>query len=246
MSCQGFPHPPVPRRQPGGSPREEQLRVKICGLTRPVDARVAEQSGASYAGAVLVPGSPRRVSLSQASTLARAVEIPLVIVISDLGPDEAAAAAKRAGAGGIQLHGDESPEMVRELRGKGPWELWKAVRVRSRDDIVRALDQFGALVDLLLFDGWQADQLGGTGTGFSWEALDSVRGVISSAVRVGVAGGLSPENVEEAVTQLEPDLVDVSSGVESSPGTKDHERVRKFVRRALADPSGRVEGGGRS
>lgn len=183
---------------------------------------------------ILVPGSPRRVSLLRAYTLARAVDIPLVVVISDLGLDEAVAAAERARAGGIQLHGDESPEMVRELRRRGPWELWKVVRVRSRDDILRALDQFGALVDLLLLDSWQVDQLGGTGTAFSWEALGSVREAIPSSVRIGVAGGLSPENVEEAVIQLEPDLVDVSSGVESSPGTKDHERVREFVRRALA------------
>ena len=209
------------------------VRVKICGLTRPKDAQVAERAGASYVGAVLVPTSPRRVSSSTAFELAAAVSIPLVVVTADLTPDEAAEAAQRTRAGGIQLHGDESPETVKELRERGSWELWKAVRVRSRDDILSALERFEDLVDLILLDGWHADQLGGTGTAFPWGAMDSIRQTAAPGVRIGVAGGLSPENVEGAVTRLAPDLVDVSSGVEVSPMAKDHERVRSFVRNAL-------------
>ncbi len=210
------------------------MEVKICGLTRPVDAQIAEQSGASHVGAVLVPTSPRAVSPSRASTLATAVSIPLVIVTADLAVDEAAEAAVKAHAQVIQLHGEESPRVAKELRERGSWELWKAVRIRSRDEVLHALDTFGPLVDLILLDGWHRDQLGGTGTVFPWKAISSARAVAPASVRIGVAGGLSPENVEDAVAQLAPDLVDVSSGVESSPGTKDHERVRSFVRRALA------------
>ncbi len=209
--------------------------VKICGLTNPADARVAEAAGASYVGAVLVPGSPRRISSERASELAAAVRIPLVVVVADLSAKEVAAAAERAGASAVQLHGEESPDSVTELRMRGDWELWKAVRVRSEDDILRTFDRFGALVDLVLLDGWSRGQLGGTGKAFSWESAAAARRRAPSGLRIGVAGGLTPENVADAVRTLDPDLVDVSSGVESAPGRKDHERVRQFISRASTD-----------
>ena len=215
-----------------GTRRGGPPSVKICGLTRPEDARLAEESGASHVGAVLVPGSPREITASRASELARTVSVPLVIVTADLGSEDAAVAAERAGAGAIQLHGDEPPDQLRELRRKGPWELWKAVRVRSRDDILRAMEEYGSLVDVLLLDGWKKGELGGTGTVFPWTAMDSVREAAPLSLRIGVAGGLSPANVSEAVRRLDPDLVDVSSGVEVGPGIKDPEKVREFVRRA--------------
>jgi phosphoribosylanthranilate isomerase len=211
-------------------------------LARPTDAQTAEAAGASYVGAIFVPGSPREVSPEVASTLAESVTIPLIAVVADLRATEAARIARRAGAGGIQLHGAESPAVVRVLREEGDWELWKAVRVRSETDIVEASDRFGELVDLLLLDGWKAGLLGGTGTAFPWGALESVRRRIPGSLQIGVAGGLSAENVGEAVFRMDPDLVDVSSGVESSPGTKDPLQVRSFVESAQG--AGRRVAGG--
>ena len=218
----------------GASTRSRVPEVKICGLTRVEDVRLAERAGASYVGAILVPDTPRCVSPGEAGVLARAVGIPLVAVVADLAADAAARAADAAGARAIQLHGSESPGVVEALRGRGGWELWKAVRVRDRDDIVRALGRFGGLVDLLLLDAWSERALGGTGTRFPWESWDRGRAGLDNALRIGVAGGLSPDNVEEAVGRLAPDLVDVGSGVELRPGVKDPDRIEAFIARALS------------
>jgi phosphoribosylanthranilate isomerase len=208
---------------------------KICGVTRPADAKAAEAAGASYVGANFVPSSPRLVDERVAAALAGAVSIPIVVVVADLGPREAAATARASGARGIQLHGAESPETVEALRGEGAWELWKAVRVRSPSDVLRAFDRFGSLVDLLLLDGWHPAKLGGTGTPFDWQAVEAVRRDAPEGLRLGIAGGITPDNVEEAVALLDPDLVDVSSGVESGPREKDHDRIRELARRLRAN-----------
>jgi phosphoribosylanthranilate isomerase len=202
---------------------------KICGVTRRADAAAAEAAGAAYVGANFVPASPRRVEAHVAAALARAISIPLVAVVADLGPLEAAAIARAAGARGIQLHGTEPPETVEALRSEGGWELWKAVRVRSPADVLDAFDRF-ASVDLLLLDGWDPSRLGGTGAPFDWRAVESVRRDAPAGLRVGIAGGITPENVVEAIRLLQPDLVDVASGVESAPGVKDHDRIRELAR----------------
>ncbi len=214
--------------------RSSGPQVKICGLTRVEDARFAARAGASYLGAVLVPASPRCVSPERARALASTVRLPLVVVVADLAVREAARVADEAGAAVIQLHGSEPAAVVEALRGRGSWELWKAVRVREREDILRAADHYGGLVDLLLLDAWSERGLGGTGVSFPWELWDPSREGVAGGLRIGVAGGLSPENVEEAVQQLAPDLVDVVSGVELRPGVKDPGRVEAFIRRAFA------------
>ncbi len=206
--------------------------MKICGVTRPDDARVAERAGASHVGAVLVPASTRAVTPERAAALYDAIGLPLVIVVADLSAAEAAASATEARARVIQLHGGEPPERLRELRERGPWELWKAARVRGADDIERAVERFGAEVDLLLLDGWHPDGLGGMGRRFPWEALAAARDALREQVPIGVGGGLTPENVAEAVASLHPAVVDVSSGVEVAPGVKDPDRIRAFVRNA--------------
>lgn len=208
-------------------------QVKICGVTRPEDARIAEQAGASYVGAILVPESPRFVEPEGAERIARSVRIPLVAVAGETDATRLAQMAERSGSGAVQLHGEVTPETVGFLREAGDWELWKAVRVRSGTDITDAFAEFGSSVDLFLLDGWHEDKLGGTGMTFPWETLETVRGSLPVGVRLGVAGGLSVENVRSAVERLDPDLVDVSSGVESEPGRKDLRRVREFVKRAI-------------
>jgi len=205
-------------------------RVKICGLVHLEDARFAAEVGASYLGAILVPGSPREVTPERAGELRETGGgVPLVIVTADRTLQELVALARGSGADAIQLHGSESAELVHELRAEGPWELWKAVRVRSGEEILRAVDLYERVVDLLLLDAWDPVRLGGTGHSFPWPALEEVRSRLPPNLRLGVAGGLTPENVAEAVRRLTPELVDVSSGVEAEPGRKDLGRVRRFI-----------------
>jgi len=208
--------------------------VKICGLTNVRDARVAMDAGADYLGAILSPGFPRSVSADVAREFA-ALEGPTVVaVVVDLPLVEAARIATRSDARVIQLHGDESPEYVRALRDHGPWRLWKAQRVRSTDDLSRALERYGPDVDGLLLEGWHAERGGGTGVGFSWDLIAPVRASIPVDLTLVAAGGLVPGNVHDAVVSLEPDVVDVSSGVELRRGVKDPDKVRAFVRNARA------------
>jgi len=221
------------------------IRVKICGVSRPRDAVVAEEAGASYLGAVLVAGSPRRVEPPTARRVADAVSIPLVVVVADSDVEEVAAAADRSGAGVIQLHGSEGPAEFSRLREMGSWELWKGVRVRSRGDIEEALALWGSVADLLLLDAWDPRRLGGTGVPFPWEALESVREDFPpSGARLGVAGGLDADNVGEAIRRLRPHLVDASSSLEARPGVKDPERIRSFLAAAVEPGAGPGAGPG--
>lgn len=209
------------------------VQVKICGLTRPADAEYAAAAGADYLGCVLVPSSPRAVDAERARGVSSAAPgVPLVLVVAGLGVTELEAAATVAGASVLQLHGDETPDLVRALRSRGPWRVWKGVRVRDAASAREALDRWGGIVDGILLDGWAPHQLGGTGTPFPWEEVASLRPAVPEGTLLIAAGGLKPENVGRAVSLLRPDVVDVSSGVESTPGVKDPARVREFVLRA--------------
>jgi phosphoribosylanthranilate isomerase len=208
------------------------MEIKICGLTREEDARSAGEAGVDRIGAVLVSGTPREVSPAPAQRLGEAASVPLTLVVADLSVAEMAEVARTAGAAALQLHGDEEEAAFAALRRRGPWELWKAVRVRSGPEILAAARRWAGVADLLLLDGWHPLQRGGTGTRFPWEALEEARSLWPVGLRLGIAGGLHPANVAEAVTRLLPDLVDVSSGVEASPGVKDHLALRAFVEAA--------------
>lgn len=214
--------------------------VKICGLVRPEDAARAASLGASWVGVVLVPGTPRARTPDEARMIGDAARtaagVPLAIVVADLEPRAAAAAARTAGAQALQLHGAEAPETLASLRDLGDWELWKALRVRSGEEILPAAERWVGVADLLLLDGWHPSRAGGTGTTFDWDALEAVRAGWPGGLRLGVAGGLRPGNVAEAIRRLRPDLVDTSSGVESAPGLKDPDRLAAFLAAAGAAP----------
>ena len=211
-----------------------ECRVKICGLTRREDAEGAAALGASFLGAVLVPGSPRCVAAADAYGLFAGIDADRVIVVSDLGVQEAAAAARTVDASVIQLHGEEEPDAVGHLRAVGPWRVWKAVRVRESEDVERAVSRYGEVVDSLLLDGWHPRLQGGPGASFSWQEVAAARDRIPPDLELVVAGGLNPGNVRDAISALRPDVVDVSSGVESAPGLKDLDLVRAFIDNATA------------
>jgi phosphoribosylanthranilate isomerase len=206
-------------------------KVKICGLTRRGDAEHAAERGADYLGAVLVPGTPRALRVSQARDLFRGISTPTVVVVADMELQEAAEAADAVTASVVQLHGDEPPELVALLREAGPWQVWKAVRMRNREDLSEGLRRFGEVADGLLVDGWHPEKRGGTGSPFSWDEVEGLRGRIPPGLHFIAAGGLTPENVEDAIRRLRPQVVDVSSGVEGSPGRKDPRKVEAFLTR---------------
>lgn len=203
------------------------VRVKICGVTRLEDARAAWEAGADALGLNFYPRSPRYVQPEQAAALARTRPVlgAVVGVFVNESPEVICARVRDCGLTAVQLHGDEPPEAC---AGYGVPVL-KALRVRGPEDVERARAYVGiGDVAGLLLDG-AAPGYGGGGVGFDWSLVARLVGV---GVPVLVAGGLTPSNVQEAVRATRPYGVDVASGVESSPGVKDIQAVRAFIRAA--------------
>jgi phosphoribosylanthranilate isomerase len=198
------------------------VKVKICGITNLGDARVAADAGADAIGLVFAE-SPRRVSVERAKEIAAALpqDVLKVGVFVDAGPEEVLRIAREVGLDYAQLHGDEPPEAVAEIRG-GRVGVMKALRVRNAEALA-VIEQYGA--DLFLLDTWSAKARGGTGVRFDWELAKSLIG----RDNIVVSGGLDPENVREAIEYFEPYGVDASSSLEERPGKKSGERVRRFV-----------------
>ena len=212
-----------------------ELGVKICGITTPEDALAAQELGADYLGMILSQGFSRSILPDEAVDIGFVAETSLVAVLVDESLDEAQRIAELSGASVIQLHGEENVEYVEELRRRGMWTIWKAVRVRDPEDVTRAVEALGTSVDGLLLDGWHPDRPGGSGVSFSWEGVRVMRDQIPSALKVIVAGGLTPGNVADAVRALRPDVVDVVSGVELNIRRKDPELIGAFVRNARGE-----------
>ncbi len=213
--------------------------VKICGLVRPDDAAVAVASGARYVGAIFA-GGPRIVSAAAARLVfEQAGTATRVVVVGHEPVDDIVRTAMAAGADIVQLHGDPSPRMVLDLRERWPGGIWAALRVApSTFDSDRAVELF-RVADGVVLDAYVSGALGGTGVAIDWRALEApvqaVRAAADASALLVLAGGLTPDNVQSGIRWLAPDVVDVSSGVESAPGIKDHARVRRFVAAARGD-----------
>lgn len=204
--------------------------VKICGLTRRSDAAAAAAAGAAYLGVVFPAESPRAVSPARAARLCEGLDARRVGVFVNASTPALLAAARAARLDVLQLHGEEPPAQLRELRTAGPFALWKAVRLRRAQDLLAAVERYGALVDGLLLDAWSDAARGGTGRSFVWEEVAPLRERVPAGVALIVAGGLRAENVARAVALLRPHAVDISSGVESAPGVKDPAAIRAVMR----------------
>ncbi len=207
------------------------MRVKLCGICRPADAALAAAAGADYLGVILSPGFRRSQAAEAAASIyaaAGTLRRAGVFVDAAQGTIEEAVAGYQLRV--IQLHGAEPPALARALRRPG-LEVWKALRPRSPEELLAAAQAYADAADALLLDGAGA---GGTGTRFDWEAVARVRERLPAGLRLVVAGGLTAANVAEAVARLRPDVVDVSSGVESAPGEKSPEAVRAFLAAARA------------
>jgi phosphoribosylanthranilate isomerase len=198
------------------------VKVKVCGITNREDARVAADAGADAIGLIFAE-SPRRVSVEQARGIASGLPegILKVGVFVDAEPEEVLRIAREVGLDYAQLHGDEPPETLAEIRDGGVGVM-KALRVRNAEALA-AVERYEA--DLFLLDAWSAEARGGTGARFDWELAKSLRG----RDNIVVSGGLGPENVREAIEYFEPYGVDASSSLEERPGKKNGERVRRFV-----------------
>ena len=197
--------------------------VKICGVTSVADALLCVEAGASAIGLNFVPSSPRKVSLADARAISRAVRKRTLVVgvVADLEVPAMRALLKSAELECLQLHGEETPSTLATLLP----HAYKAVRVGSAADVTRARAYRG---DYLLVDARVDGALGGTGKTLDW----SLVAALATERKLTLAGGLTPENVTDAIRAVKPYCVDVASGVESAPGVKDAEKVRAFVQRA--------------
>ena len=198
-----------------------RTRVKICGITRPEDALAAAASGADAIGMVFWHGSPRSVKLEEAIAI-RSVLPPLVSLVAlfvDPDPSWVDAVVQAVKPDLLQFHGSESVALCERLGH--PWI--KALKVGDGSDLQAQMTRYHSAAGFLL-DSHDPVRIGGTGQRFDWSQAPehAHRPLI-------VAGGLTPDNVGQAVAWLRPWAVDVSSGVESAPGRKDHDRIKQFV-----------------
>ena len=205
--------------------------IKICGLTDKTALDAAIRGRADYAGFVFFPPSPRNLSLTDAAALSACAEgrIARVGLFVDGEDDTIADAVAAARLDALQLHGSETPERAAQLKARFGLPVWKALPVASSEDVARA-SAYAAAVDLVLFDAKtpKGTLPGGMGLSFDWALVAKWKGPVAW----GVAGGLTPENVAEAVRITGTPLVDTSSGVESAPGKKDPDRIGAFCAQA--------------
>jgi phosphoribosylanthranilate isomerase len=199
-------------------------RIKFCGITNLDDAERAVAAGAWAVGLIFWPHSPRRCAPDAAAIIAAAVkrraEVAGVFVNATL--DHVAEIADAVGLTMLQLHGDEGPAYCAEAARRTGAKVIKAVRVRSRAD-VQALAPFHT--DYHLLDSYTAGIPGGTGETFAWDIARAHRG----RTPVILSGGLTAENVAEAIEAVRPFAVDVASGTEASPGVKDPGKLKAFA-----------------
>jgi len=210
--------------------------VKICGLTRSIDAEFADAAGASYLG-VIFAGGPRERSPEDARATLAGRRARKVGVFANQTPTEIAEIASVVGLDVLQLHGTSDPQRILDVRAATGLEVWAVVRTTSGilpDDV----EDVAEVADALLLDAMAPGQLGGTGRTIPWLELGESLDALTAGYRIVLAGGLTPDNVGEAIDYVSPMVVDVSSGVESSPGIKDQKLVRAFIAAARANPEG--------
>ena len=215
------------------------MYIKICGLTKLDQAQAIAQMGADALGFICVPSSPRYINASAIGQITSKLtnsnltsfsdRLDLVGVFLNASASEIYETLELGGLNAVQLHGDESPEFCYEMRShleqtKPYVKLIKALRVKDQAGLEQA-KLFSDAVDVILLDAYDPQMAGGTGKTLDWQMLRDFR----PNCQWWLAGGLSPENVAEAIALVNPDGLDVSSGVELSAGDKDLSKVEKFI-----------------
>ncbi len=212
--------------------------VKICGIKTLSDALAAIDTGADMLGYNFYPKSKRYISINecveiQTELVERGMDIISVGVFVNASYETIITTLEVCALNLVQLHGDESPELLEEL---GEW-AFKAIRPQSTDEALNALEKYPQRTDApaLLVDAYHPSEYGGSGTVGDW----SLAGELAAQKPILLAGGLTPENVGEAVRQVNPWGVDVASGVEASPGIKDVSKISAFITAAKSgNPKG--------
>ena len=206
-------------------------KIKICGITNEEDAKAAVGLEVNFLGFNFYPRSPRFITPGKAKEIIDALSSDVakagVFVNEEISVIEQASNACSLRL--VQLHGDETAVFCEELKHKIPdCKLIKVFRINNEQD-VKSIPEFGKIADYYLLDTYSADKFGGTGRTFSWNLACQVK---KMGKPIFLSGGLTPENVEEAIKKIDPFCVDVASGVESYSGKKNLEKMKLFVERA--------------
>lgn len=204
--------------------------VKICGLKTPEEVDAAIRHGATHIGLNLYAPSPRYIDLKTAADLRHRAgqgNVKVALLLVNASQQETGDALSKVRPDIIQFHGNETPEWLAAVKRLVPAEVWKAVGLKDAGTLER-IQQYRGIADRILFDAPAAAMPGGTGTRFDWSLLKNHRHTMDW----GVAGGLTPANVAQAIAETGAPLVDVSSGVESAPGVKDVDKIAAFLKAA--------------
>lgn len=204
-------------------------RVKICGITNVEDAHAAADVGADALGFNFVPGTPRYIEPQVAERIISHLPpfITTVGVFADASPEAISQVVRACGLNVVQLHGSETPKYCNDVGARCRVPLLKAFRVKDRDSL-SPIPKYK--VSAYLLDTYVKGKKGGTGETFNWDLAKEAK----AYGKIIIAGGLTPENVAQAIQQVRPYAVDVSSGVESSPGKKDHAKIKAFIENVRA------------
>lgn len=202
-------------------------QIKICGLKTEAEIDAAAKGGATHIGLNNYAPSPRYIDLEHAAALRMRTPSTLktVLLLVNAEPGYTAKAIEIVKPDVVQFHGTETPEWLRLLKGVTSIQIWKALGVKDAETLKKS-DRFVDAADLLLFDAPAQALPGGTGTRFDWSLLAGHK----HKLPWGLAGGLTPDNVGQALRETRAALVDTSSGVESAPGVKDVDKIAAFCK----------------
>ena len=203
-----------------------RTRAKICGITRVEDVHAVANAGCDAIGFVFYPPSPRHVNLEQAEILIRAVPayVQAVGLFVNSHADEIQAILNKVPLDILQFHGDETPEQCQAIAQQVGRRWYKAIQVKPDLNVVAEIQRYqDAGASAVLLDAWHPDLKGGTGHSFDWDTFPKLN------IPLILAGGLNPDNIEQAILTTQAYAVDVSGGVESAKGIKDQQLIEHFM-----------------
>ena len=203
-----------------------RTRAKICGITRIQDIKAVVDAGADAIGFVFFPPSPRSVNKAEAIALVQAVPayVQVVGLFVNATADEIADILQDVHLDILQFHGDESPEQCQQIAKQVGRRWYKAIQVKPDLNLIQCIEQYQhAGASAILLDAWHPELKGGTGHSFDWSSFPKLD------IPLILAGGLTPENVEDAIKTTHAFAVDVSGGVESAKGIKDQQLIERFM-----------------
>ncbi len=203
-----------------------RTRTKICGITRVEDVHAAANAGCDAIGFVFYPPSPRSVTQAQAEVLVQAVPayVQVIGLFVNSSADDIQQVLKTVALDILQFHGDESPEQCQHIARQVGRRWYKAIQMKPGLDIIAEIQSYqNAGASAVLLDAWHPDLKGGTGHRFDWTTFPKLD------IPLILAGGLNPDNVEQAIHTTQAYAVDVSGGVESAKGIKDQQLIKRFM-----------------